>query len=171
MPVMASPKPAIRTTVTSHYEDPGYGGPTGIGPSPSSCDPFKPGVCAAETHGHATFTGGMVGKTDYRAQGRVDLVAGLLYQEVWQTLYGSVAGCGTGSIRWYVHGTTRLRDIDPLTQTGPQKLAVDIISGSGTGGLTGLTGTAATDGTLKPYPGENHGTFKGRFTCRPARRR
>ena len=155
---------AVRN-VTAHYDDPGYGGITGLALVPSTCDPAKPGVCAVETHGHATFTGGLSGTTDYRAQGRLDLVGGLLYQEVWETFTGTIAGCGSGSISWYVHGSSRLQDFDPVTQTGPQDLAIDIVAGSGTRDLTGLTGTAATEGTLKVYPGENHGTLTGHFRC------
>ena len=145
------------TTVSfhSHFEDKGF--LTRF----QGFDPAPPGVPRdAVFQGSSTVTGPVLsGTVEYTFWGHPDSSGSFVFH-TYETMTGSIRGCGHGKISYTVDGQTGGAP-PTMTLTG----TVTFVAGSGTGGLRSvLSGTGKLTGTTD-LTTANSGDFDGQVTC------
>ena len=159
-PSFAAGPPATSHAVTSHFDDNGW-----LLFTPQSCSLSQTGLCTITGQGMVAYSGDLDGFSEYHATGWFDPnIQGARFK-VWETFTGTVAGCGTGSIRWYAEGQVTKDGFDPVTMTAPFTQNWRILAGTGTGDLAGLVGSGTASGPLNLLTRENHGTMSGKIAC------
>ena len=98
--------------------------------TPFSCD--AAGHCVVGLSSVNTYTGGLAGSSASRSSVAFDQASGLASITGFELITGHVAGCGDGSF-------TALGAITRLLQS-PGTGSVEVVAGSGSGDLVGLSG-------------------------------
>jgi hypothetical protein len=150
--------PTKSTTIGfhSHFDDPGF--LTGF----EGVDPAPPGVPQdAVFHGTSTVTGRVLsGTVVYTIWGHPQPDGSFAFH-TYETLTGSLRGCGRGTIGYTVDGQTGGAP-PAMTLTG----AVRFVPGSGTDGLRRVqSGSGRLTGTTG-LTTANSGDFDGQVVCR-----
>ena len=153
-------------SVSSHFDDKGW-----LLFTPQSCSPSQTGLCTVSGQGMVDYSGDLTGFSEYHATGWFDPAIQGARFKVWETFTGSIAGCGTGSVRWYAEGQLPGSGFDPTTMTAPFSQTWRFLPGTATGELVGITGSGTASGPMNLLTRENHGTMQGSITCHPSRER
>ncbi len=132
---------------------------------------FKPGCSfggavpdcnSIHYQGTGTYTGDLDGSLAYSGYGYVRDDGKVGSREDSNLFTGTVAGCGTGTFRYKAEGV--FNGVDPAAGGLVGEETLDIIPGTGSGGLSGLSGSAIgafvahADGSLDV-------DYMGRFDC------
>jgi hypothetical protein len=151
-------------SIQARFDDEGWATFT-----PQSCSPAQQGVCKINGEGMVTYTGDLVGFSEYHAYGWFDpAIVGMRFQ-VWETFTGTIVGCGPGSVRWYAEGQITKTGFNPVTMTAPFTQRWRLLQGTGTGALARATGAGTAGGPMNVMTRANHGTMTGRVACGGAR--
>ena len=158
-------------TFTSTFNDEG----TRASFSPD-CDGHPRGDNVIVYEGTATFAGDLTAVDDYCGLLTYDVTGGSVVGEGWDTMTGSLRGCGTGT--FVIHQTdyhTSAAVFDPATGHGHLTLRWEIEPGSGTNDFAGASGSGTAYADFDPptdpsHPVAlpNHGAYTGTITCRRA---
>jgi hypothetical protein len=105
-----------------------------------------------------TITGDWEGKTEYQ-YGWLMVPSGVTYSAVIETFTGTVKGCGTGSMSYYLFAT----DAGAGSNT---EVTWKVIEGAGTGELAELSGHGSQTGVFRSDYSSS-GDFRGYVKCRP----
>lgn len=156
----AGPAGALRPqphpiTFHSHFEDPGFlTGFEGVSPAP----PAVP--TDAVFHGSSTVTGPVLhGTAVYTVWGHPQSDGSFAFH-TFETLTGTVVGCGQGKISYTVQGTT---SGSPLAMA--LNATVAFVPGSGTGGLRAVRSGSGTLTGTSSVTTSNSGSFDGTIVC------
>jgi hypothetical protein len=147
---------AVTIAFHSHFDDGGFlTGFEGVSPAP-------PGVPTdAVFHGSSTVTGPTLsGTVEYTFWGHPDSDGNFVFH-TYETLTGSVAGCGRGTVSYTVDGKTGGSDPRAMTLTGD----VSFVPGSGTGRLRAITSGHGTLTGTSSITTQNSGKFDGEVVC------
>ena len=167
-PSFGGPGSTGRTVhVSTRFTDPGAPGFSWFGASCPIQPPAPDGCMLTFTGGTKELGPGLLGSTVYDGKaGYGGSVDHNVRWEVTETFTGSVAGCGTGTLVWHGSGYGDLVRINPMTLGFPLYGTVRIVPGSGTGGLTGITGTFTVDAQATlPFAAQS-GTISGDVRCK-----
>ena len=143
--------------IMAHYESP----PDDVATVPP-CDlsHWTPGKGACRGTGRSvmstTITGDWEGKTEYQ-YGWLTVPSGVTYGAVIETFTGTVKGCGTGSISYYLFS---IEDAG-----GNTRVTWTVIEGAGTGELARLSGHGTQTGVFRSDYSSS-GDFRGSVECR-----
>lgn len=159
-PALAGSGDAHSQRITAHFDDDGW-----LLLTPQACSAAQTGLCKLSAEGTVTWTGDLDGFSEYHAYGWVDPANHVARFKVWETFTGTVAGCGTGSIRWIGDGQIAMDGFDPATMSAPFTMTWRLLPGAGTGGLAGVTGHGTAGGPMNVLTRENHGTLTGDVDC------
>ncbi len=160
---IAGPSRVERIALKSEFYDPGSW--VGV----QRCHVNQTGLCKIRGEGTVTWTGTAEGTSDYFAHGYLDPTTRDLQIEVWETLHVTIDGCGEGQIRWHGTGVLATSRFDPVTASAPMEMEWDVMKGTGTGGLSGVTtGHVKLVGTAHFPTLEQDGTIEGYVMCIPS---
>jgi hypothetical protein len=150
--ITAAPARAAAPTVLAHDYDNGQ-----VTPSTITCGSGGSGI-----HGHATW--GTQAGDRWHGISTYDICVYPLSTPGWsayhgiETLDGTVDGCGTGSMTWAIQGALHVGTDDGGS-------IWELVPGSGTGGLAGVSGFGTAHAFVAPTL-ENYGYFSGIVHCR-----
>lgn len=140
-----------------------------------SCDPAQPGICSLAESGVGYFSGNLTAVDHYQGHIGYDPLAQSMTGEDWNTVTGSLAGCGRGTIVIHQFNfQTQPTLLDPSTGTAPLTLEWEVVKNSGTGAFTRSTGKGQATvyfsppnpaNTQNPFGAPNHGSYTGTITC------
>jgi hypothetical protein len=126
------------------------------------CTPERPvpesGVCRGTGHSTTptTLTGDWQGQTEY-AYGWLTLPSGVTLTENLETFTGTVTGCGTGSMTYWMHARE--------DEHGNLAAEWSIVDGFGSGDLAHARGDGTLTGVFRENDLTSSGEFRGSIGC------
>lgn len=149
--------------VDAAFHDPGVSGFSNYGVE--GC-PAGSAPCSLAWDGQVTWTGSLLGVSEYHARLTPGEPNEAFQVEVWETFTGTVTGCGDGSLRWYGKGYADPLSFDATTQTFPLHVPLTIVTDSGTGQLRKISGGGLVEARVRLVaPAEQDGQHLGNVRC------
>jgi hypothetical protein len=168
VPAIAQPNTHRTVTFTAPFDDEG----TRLRQS-VECDGHVAGAGSIVYEGSGELTGALTAVDDYCGILSYDLEHQSFAGEGWDTIVGTLDGCGTGSFvshQFDYHTSATL--YDPATGRGHLTYRWEVVPGSGTKAFAGATGsgTAYADfdppaDPAHPLTVPNDGAYTGTITC------
>ena len=127
------------------------------------CTPERPlpqtGFCRGTGHSTTptTLTGDWQGVSEY-AYGWLALPSGVTFTDNLETFTGTVAGCGSGSMTYWMHARE--------DEHGNISAEWSIVDGFGGGDLTRARGHGTLTGVFREHDLTSSGEFRGWIHCR-----
>ena len=135
----------------------------GFKPDGAECS-VSAGGCRVLAVGHVEFAGGIAGRASYILRFGPDLRPDGFHYTGSVHFERVVTPCGTGALDIDFRGVYQFKTFDPATHSTTSVEEWNVRAGSGTGGMSGVTGTWKAI-IRENNDGTTDGVYSGSLTC------